>query len=216
MVSDGAVAPDRRFDARTLRPHTVEEVELLRREPSKVALVGVRVLFIVLLVASLPNIHQSPYIWTSAHVPEGHVSGFEVAFDRIDRSLPLMGTRHTGGGYRDAIYGAQRARSSNVTGKPAPPSVLNAGNYTEHYNQTRYLVVSDRDVERDLSVFPEPALHLRGSRLTRRTPPPAPHYLEAAGLHLLRRRPGDGVERDESSNSVQAVTCRRGRRTRHR
>lgn len=123
-------------------------------EPSELALGGVKLLFIILLVASLPTLYRSPYIYqASDHVPESHADGIEATFDRMDRDVQLMGIRHGAGRYQDGIYGFNRARSSNITAQAVPPPVFNDGNYTAYYTESRYLLVTERDVKRETVVF---------------------------------------------------------------
>lgn len=117
--------------------------------------VGVVILLLlVTLIAAVPNLYRSPYMYqASDQVPESHIDGYEVAFDRMDRDVPFMGIRGNGGRYRDAIYGFERSRSGQFPGDAVPPPVFNAGNYSEHYDGDRYLAVTERDVQRELVVL---------------------------------------------------------------
>lgn len=126
----------------------------LDSELTSLALRAVAVLFVVLLVVSIPNLYRSPYMYqASDQVPEGHVDGFEAAFDRMDRDLPFMAVRHNGGRYQDAIYGTERARATAFRGDAVPPPVFNAGNYSDQYDESRYLGISTRDRQRELVVY---------------------------------------------------------------
>ncbi len=107
-----------------------------------------------MLIAAVPNLYRSPYMYqASDQVPESHVDGYEVAFDQMDRGLSFMGINGNGGRYRDAIYGFDRARGGQFPGDAVPPPVFNAGNYSEHYDDNRYLAISERDVQREQVVL---------------------------------------------------------------
>jgi len=121
---------------------------------TKLAIRGVVLLLLVALVATVPNLYRSPYMYqASDQVPEGHIDGYEAAFDRIDREVPFMGIYNDGGRYRDGIYGFERARGGEYPSNAVPPPVFNAGNYSEHYDGNRYLGISERDVQRELVVL---------------------------------------------------------------
>jgi hypothetical protein len=121
---------------------------------SKLAAGGMILLLLVTLFATVPNLYRSPYMYqASDQVPAGHIDGYEAAFDRMDRDVPFMGIHNNGGRYRDAIYGFERARGGQFPGGAVPPPVFNAGNYSEHYDDSRYLAVSQRDVQRELVVL---------------------------------------------------------------
>lgn len=121
---------------------------------TKLAAGAVVLLLLAAVIVSVPNLYRSPYMYqASDQVPEGHIDGYEAAFDRIDRDIPFMGVNGDGGRYRDAIYGFERARGGQFPGDAVPPPVFNAGNYSEHYDGSRYLAISERDVQRELTVL---------------------------------------------------------------
>jgi multisubunit Na+/H+ antiporter MnhF subunit len=150
-------------ESRRLNTSVVRSRAVPRQSRSR--LVGIRLLLIVLLIASLATLYRSPYIYQpSDHVPEGHVDGYEVAFDRMDSDSVMMGIRVTGGRYRDAIYGVQRSHSSELQLGSVPPPVFNAGNYTERYNESRYLAISGRERQREIAVYEGIRYERRGLR----------------------------------------------------
>jgi multisubunit Na+/H+ antiporter MnhF subunit len=153
-----ATAKSQRLSAAGIRSRPVPR-------PSHGRLVGIRLVLIVLLVASLATLYRSPYIYQPAdQVPEGHVDGYELAFDRVDSDSVRMGIRVTGGRYRDAIYGVQRSHSAELQLSSVPPPVFNAGNYTERYNESRYLAISDRERQREMAVYEGIRYERRGLR----------------------------------------------------
>jgi len=122
--------------------------------PSRLGLLALKVLMVVLLITSLVTLYRSPYmLQPSDHVPEQHMDGHEIAFERMNNDHTFMGMRTTGGRERDAIYGVQRARSSRFDNVAVPPPVFNTGNYTETYNDSRYVLITERDRTRELDVF---------------------------------------------------------------
>lgn len=143
--------------ARVLASYSQRAARTTSTGPSgltKLAVSGVILLLLVTLIASVPNLYRSPYMYqASDQVPESHLDGYEVAFDRMDRDVPFMGVNGNGGRYRDAIYGFERARSGQFPGDAVPPPVFNAGNYSEHYNDSRYLAINERDVQREAVVL---------------------------------------------------------------
>lgn len=131
--------------------------------PSRAGLLGVKFLLVVMLIASLATLYRSPYMTQpSDQVPEQHLDGYEIAFERMNEDVPFMGIRSSGGRERDAVYGVQSARASAFENLAVPPPVFNAGNYSDSYDVSRYVVVSERDVTREVEVFGELRYERRG------------------------------------------------------
>ena len=125
---------------------------------SQLIVVGIMLVLIVLLVASLYSFYRAPYIYTpSDQVPEGHIEGMEAAFERMDQNQSIRSIRLTGGLYRyqDGIYGVDRSRSMNIKSGYVEPRAFNSGNYTGYYNESHYMAMTERDAKRELIAFKE-------------------------------------------------------------
>lgn len=120
-----------------------------------------RVVAVVLLLALAPvaaiGYHSSPYMYKpTPHVSGGQLDGYEAAFETREPGVPFTGIRGGPRRYVDYHYGTERARTDLAfPGYRAgvPPSVFAAGNYSQRYDEPRYLAVSQLTYEREVRLY---------------------------------------------------------------
>lgn len=119
--------------------------------PERELITGVCVLFVIILLLSVPIVHVSPYIYQeSQHVPESQIQGYETAFEHQNENIPFSYIRSNSGRYYDAIVGERGTASFNKAEPVNPPSHFSEqGSLRVHYDEQTYLAVTSRDRIRD-------------------------------------------------------------------
>jgi len=120
-----------------------------------------RVAAVVLLLALAPvaavGYHPSPYMYQpTPHVSDGQIGGYESAFDHRQAGVAFVGIRGGPRRFVDYRYGTERARTDlEFPGYRAgvPPSVFAAGNYSQRYDEPRYLAVTRLTYERETRLY---------------------------------------------------------------
>lgn len=120
----------------------------------RLALVGV---LLLLLPLPLATVHASPFIYqpTSA-TPEAELTGYEATFEQMDRGIGFIGIRGGPNRQLDAIYGTERSDQMAVDGassRGAIPYGVFGNNMTSHYNDTRYLPVTEGAYDREVRLY---------------------------------------------------------------
>ncbi|WP_128906154.1 hypothetical protein [Halorubrum amylolyticum] len=113
-------------------------------------------ILVVMLLLSTASVYQSPYMYQqSAHITEMELTGYETAID--NRSDEVIFTNIRGGTarYADAVYGRNGSEKMDINraDEPIPDQVFNRGNMTTYYDDPHYLVVLQRDYDREVIVY---------------------------------------------------------------
>ncbi|WP_435092865.1 hypothetical protein [Halorubrum sp. N11] len=110
----------------------------------------------VMLLLSAASVYQSPYIYQeSAHITEMELTGYETAIDHRSDEVVFTKIRGGTGRYADAVYGRNGSEQMNINraDEPIPDQVFNRGNMTTYYDDPHYLVVLQRDYDREVIVY---------------------------------------------------------------
>lgn len=119
---------------------------------------AVAVVFVVLLAAQLVVVHQSPYMYQpNQQVTNAELDGHEVVFEHHDGETPLLGLRKGPRRFIDAHHGGYTARAgldfpgyrAGVTGEEF------SGDLPSVYDDDRYLVLMDKDEQREITLYEE-------------------------------------------------------------
>lgn len=149
---------------------------LSRRASAGTAQAVVGVVVVAMLVASIPTVYESPYMYQgSSHVTESQLNGYETAFDHTGQ-LRILGLRGSGERYADAVFGYEKSR----TGPSTAPSLytsntsLTAENFTgervvDAYGG-RYLAYTDAASQEEIQVYRELRFPESGFRSLDSTP----------------------------------------------
>jgi hypothetical protein len=124
--------------------------------PSRRAVVAVGVgAFLILTPLAVATVHSSPFVYQpTSHVPESQFEGYEAAFDHRVESVAYTGVRSGPRRFLHATYGTERAIEMAVPGdRDRVPGPVFARNLTTYYDEARYLPVSQRDYEREVSLY---------------------------------------------------------------
>lgn len=109
------------------------------------------------LVLSVPIIFQSPYIAVhNRQVTESQYSGYELAFENADQSIPFLHIRAKTQRFESAIYGSTDATPISVDYFPQQgkvPDHFANQSLENHYNAKRYLSVTSADVTRETRLY---------------------------------------------------------------
>ena len=117
------------------------------------SIVFVLILFVAL---SMPVVFASPYIYyTTDHVPEMQMSGFETSFNYQDDSIVFDDVRSSTRRYGNAILGREIPEEAYYR-EDAPPGVpdhfSNQSIHT-HYNESIYIPVAESDRQADAELW---------------------------------------------------------------
>ncbi|MFW5948596.1 MAG: hypothetical protein ACOCSD_03235, partial [Halolamina sp.] len=132
------------------------------------------VVLLVLAPAGLWAVHASPYMYQpTQHVSAAQIDGHAAAFEQREQDVPFTGVR--GGPRRmvDYHYGTENARERlEFPGyrEGIPPSTFAAGNYTETYEEDRYVVTTDAAWKQEIELYDGFRYSERGFRTLERTP----------------------------------------------
>ncbi|QLG64324.1 hypothetical protein [Halorarum salinum] len=125
-----------------------------RRTGVRIALVAA---FLILLPVGAAALHSSPYVYQpTQHVPESQVEGYASAFDHGEAGVEWVGIRTGPRRYVDADYGTEHARTTlEFPGyrEPVGEAVFQRGNYTERFDEDRYMAVTDSAYEREVTLY---------------------------------------------------------------
>ncbi|MXR19617.1 hypothetical protein [Halobacterium bonnevillei] len=116
---------------------------------------------VVLLLGLAPvgavAIHPSPYVYQpTKHVTAAELDGFGSAFEYREDGVEFAGVRGGPRRFVDYHYGTERARTTlSFPGyrDAIPPGVFAAGNYTDAFGDPRYIVLTERDYEREVGLY---------------------------------------------------------------
>ena len=119
------------------------------------------VLVVVLLLALVPVglavFHPSPYVYQpNKQVTDAQIGGYGSSFDYRRSDIQFAGIRGGPERYVDYHYGTERARETlNFPGykDPIPTSVFAAGNYTDYFEDGRYLTTTRGDRLREVALY---------------------------------------------------------------
>jgi hypothetical protein len=131
---------------------------------------------VVLLLLSAGSTYRSPFIYqTSDQLTEAELVGYETAFEVRDEGVAFTAIRGGTDRATQAVYGREASYDRDIAGRDArlPPPVFDQGNVTTYYDNPRYLVVTERDYQREVTV-------LQGLRFSER------------GFESIDRQPGVG------------------------
>ncbi|EMA38958.1 DUF6541 family protein [Halobiforma nitratireducens] len=108
--------------------------------------------FALLLILSLVAVFPSPYTYNaSPHVSDTKMSGYETAFDERLEDVPLVGLRNGPNRYDDAINGNEERMRLHE----GPPETGLGGDLASQYDESRYLVLTETDYERETVAYQE-------------------------------------------------------------
>lgn len=116
-----------------------------------VVILGAMVLHSLAIVYASPHIHKA-----TPHVTEAQLSGYETAFEMGSPGVAYAGIRGGADRYMQAIYGADSVPESLQLEYHQQRGSITGENLTRidaRYDEDRYLVVSDRAVERELGPY---------------------------------------------------------------
>jgi hypothetical protein len=142
-----------------------------RFSSQSVAAVAAPVL-IALLLMSAATAYRSPYMYQpSDQVPEMELTGYETALDHRSEDVAFTGISGGVGRFSDAIYGRNGSATQTIATAPEiPRRVFNRGNMTRYYDDPHYLVVTQRDYEREVLVYEGFKFSRQGFERLDRTP----------------------------------------------
>ena len=145
------------------------------------------VFFVAALVLSSVSLYHSPYMYkSSAHVTEGHMTGYDYAFEHRG-DVTVTGLRAPGERYADGLYGVREKDPRSYLGESIYASTPLVGeNFTAsglrgYYGSERLLPITSASKQRETEVF-------EGLRFPER------------GFRTLNSRPG--VDRVQSGGGV--------------
>jgi hypothetical protein len=119
----------------------------------------VAVLFVLLLPVAGMALHPSPYMYQpTPHVPATQTGGYAGAFDHRVPNQQFSGIRGGPRRFVDAAYGTERAETSlDFPGYEdrLPEPVFNTGNYTDYYDEDRYVAVTRANYEHEVRLYGE-------------------------------------------------------------
>jgi len=115
------------------------------------------VLFLVLVPAGLAATHPAPYIYQpSRQVTESVAHGYGNSFETRVRGVEFAGVRGGPRRFVDFHYGTQQARTTlDFPGyeDPIPTAVFSRGNFTDYYEDPRYLGITESDYAREVELY---------------------------------------------------------------
>lgn len=116
----------------------------------------VGVVLIVVIGMQLAAVHISPYVYQpNQQVTASDMSGHEIAFEYHDDETVLMGIRSGPRRYVDAYYGSDTAINElDFPGyqEGVPGEIFNT-NVTTHYEDDRYLLIKQKNVDREVTLY---------------------------------------------------------------
>jgi len=138
---------------------------LRERSGSRLGLAILAVVVAGMLGFSLATAYASPMIYKpSGHVTEAQMDGYGTAFAHEDRTIGYVGIRTGPDRFRDGVRGVLDPDPwSPRTERSVPFGALDS-DLAERYDEPRYLVVTDADVEREVIAFREYRYSERGFR----------------------------------------------------
>lgn len=108
------------------------------------------VLFAVFLSLSLMVVYPSPYMYQGTeHVSEGQIDGYETAFTYQNEERDFLFLRSNIGRFDDFYSGTT---TSSVGGVETPDHFADQ-DLANHYNESKYLVVTSNDRQLDANVY---------------------------------------------------------------
>lgn len=115
------------------------------------------VALLLLLPMPLATLHSSPFIYQpTPATTEAELTGYEATFEQMDREIGFIGIRGGPNRQLDAIHGTERSDQMGIDGassRGAIPYGVFGNNMTSHYNESRYLPVTEGDYEREVSLY---------------------------------------------------------------
>lgn len=127
------------------------------RDRITAATVIVIVLLLVLLPVGLAAFHPSPYVYQpNKQVTDAQVGGYASAFEYRQPGIQFAAVRGGPERYVDLHYGTEHARDTlNFPGykDPIPTSVFAAGNYTDYYQDGRYVAITRGDRLQEVGLY---------------------------------------------------------------
>ncbi|WP_424019998.1 hypothetical protein ACOZ4N_20425 (plasmid) [Halorientalis pallida] len=145
--------------------------------------VAVIVVLAAMLAHSLAIVYASPYVYkANPQVTEAQVTGYENAFEMGASGIEYAGVRGGSGRYMQAIYGSDSVPDSLDLAYHQQRGTISGENMTriaQRYDEDRYLVVSRRDVERELGAYG--SLRYNRSQLTAVRTQPTVHRIRSNG-----------------------------------
>lgn len=144
------------------------------RGSARTGAVAVAVLLLVLAPVGLIAVHPSPYMYQpTKHATESEIAGYGAAFEHRDPDVAFVGLRGGPRRFVDYHYGTQQARTTLAFPgyrEGTPPAVFAAANYSQAFDETRYLVVSAGTREREVRLYDGFRYSERGFRALETTP----------------------------------------------
>lgn len=119
-----------------------------------IAIVGVVVLAVAMPMAVV-TVHSSPFIYQpTSGVSHMHMDGYQTAFEHRDEGVAWTGVRSGPRRYLHATYGTEQAIQMDVPGdREFVREDVWGNNLTTHYEDQRYMAVTDRDVMREVRLY---------------------------------------------------------------
>jgi hypothetical protein len=132
-------------------------IDRARGRGRTVAKTAIVVLFLVLVPAGLAATHPAPYIYQpSRQVTESVAHGYGNSFETRVRGVEFAGVRGGPRRFVDFYYGTQQARTTlDFPGyeDPIPTAVFSRGNFTDYYEDPRYLGITESDYAREVELY---------------------------------------------------------------
>ncbi|MWV65399.1 hypothetical protein GRS48_11310 [Halorubrum sp. JWXQ-INN 858] len=118
---------------------------------------AVVVVIMLMLAAQLVVVHQAPYMYQpNKQVTASDFTGHEVAIEYHDDETELLGLRSGQRRYLDAHFGRETTREMDFPGYgEGVTGEVFSTNLTTHYEDDRYLVIADRDEDREITLYDE-------------------------------------------------------------
>ena len=119
--------------------------------------VAVAILLVTMLPFGFAFLHPSPAIYQpSQHVADSQISGYSASFEHREAGVAFAGIRGGPVRYVDLHYGTQQARMR--LGFPGyesaiPPAVFASGNYTDYYDNDRYIATTAPTKEKEVGLY---------------------------------------------------------------
>lgn len=109
----------------------------------------------VFLVFALATVHPSPFILQpNDQISSAEYGGYETAFDARQAEVQFTGVRAGQGRFVDAIYGPTSRTANTFPGRDDELSTeLRPSTFDRYFDERRYVVITERDVRRELSLY---------------------------------------------------------------
>lgn len=165
---------------------------LARSKGSRAGLTVVVVLLVLLAPISAITLYPSPFVYLSTpHVTQAEAAGYETTVDHRAEGVQFTGVRDNYHRFVDGTVGTERSKRSPPQTEHGVRSTVFDTNLSTHYDRSTYLLVTQRDYEREVGLYDGFRYSRKGFRSLDTTP--GIHRVQSNGQYnqyLLSGTPG--------------------------